>query len=69
MPKLKSQLNDFPKISAPAARALTNAKIMKMSDLANWTEKDFANLHGMGPKVMGILKAEMKRRKIAFKKH
>lgn len=58
---------DIPKTAAPALRALLSKGIRKMSDLGKFTEKEVANLHGMGPKAMGILKQEMRKRKITFK--
>ena len=60
--------HDFPKTSAPALRALANAKIRKLNQLTKYTEADIAKLHGMGPKAIGILKAELKKRKLSFKK-
>ena len=50
----------FPKgMSGPSLRALQNAGIRSMADVARWTEADLAQLHGMGPKVMGILEAAL----------
>ncbi len=63
----KRTQSDFPeKISAPALRALLNAKITKLSNLAKFTEKEISEFHGMGPKALGQLKVEMKKRKLAF---
>ncbi len=55
-------------VAAPARRALSNAGIRTLADLAKHREKDVAELHGMGPKALGILRAEMKRAKLSFKK-
>jgi hypothetical protein len=47
----------FPKgVSGPALRALAGAGIRSLTDLERWTEPDLVRLHGMGPKVLGILK-------------
>lgn len=55
-------------VAAPARRALSNAGIRTLADLAKRREKDVAELHGMGPKALGILRAEMKRSGLSFKK-
>ncbi|MES2307026.1 MAG: DNA-binding protein [Gemmatimonadota bacterium] len=50
----------FPRgVSGPALRALHNAEIASMAQLTQWREADLTRLHGMGPKVMGILKAAL----------
>ena len=47
----------FPKgMSGPSLRALANAGIRSMADAASWREADLAQLHGMGPKALGILR-------------
>lgn len=38
-----------PGLSGPALRALANAGITSMAQLAKWSEADVAALHGMGP--------------------
>ena len=58
----------FPKIGKPAERALANAGINKLVQLSKHTEADLLALHGMGPKAMGILKAEMKKAGLSFRK-
>ena len=42
-------------ISGPALRALAHAGIRTMAQLAQWTERDVAALHGMGPKGIRML--------------
>lgn len=56
------------KVSAPARRALVDKKLFKLSDLKKITEKDLKSLHGMGPNALNILKKEMNKKKISFKK-
>jgi hypothetical protein len=57
----------FPKgMSGPSLRALANAGIRSMDDVAQWREPDLARLHGMGPKALGILKAELAARGTGF---
>ncbi len=61
--------SDFPEdLAAPALRALLNAKLIKLADLSKVTEKEVAELHGMGPKALGELKKVMKKAKVSFKK-
>lgn len=65
----KQKQNDFPeKISAPALRALLNAKITKLADLTEYTESDVLNLHGMGPTTIVKLRAALKSKGLSFKK-
>ena len=60
--------DDFPKLANPARRALANAGIRQLTDLANLTEAEFGRLHGIGPNAIAALKASMKARGLAFKK-
>ena len=55
-------------LAAPARRALVNAKLLKLSDLKKISEKDFLALHGMGPSAAKLIKVEMRKKKITFKK-
>lgn len=55
-----------PGIGAPAGRALANAGIENLGDLANHREPDIAALHGMGPKGLRILRAALADRGLAF---
>ena len=55
-------------VSAPARRALIDAKLMKTSDLKKISEIKFMELHGMGPKAASVIKKDMKKLKIAFSK-
>lgn len=67
MKKLQAK-GDLPKTSAPALRAMEGEGIRTLAQLAKWTEGDLLALHGMGPKAVGILKAELKKRGLGFKK-
>jgi uncharacterized protein YdhG (YjbR/CyaY superfamily) len=64
--KAKRQNAEFPKMGAPAQRALANAGITTLGDLARWCEVDVIALHGMGPKAMRVLEVAMKQHKITF---
>jgi hypothetical protein len=57
-----------PGIAKPALRALTGAGYTKLEQLKNAKEADLANLHGMGPKAIGILRVALKAKKLSFKK-
>jgi hypothetical protein len=58
----------FPKgVSGPALRALAAARVRALDDLQQWTKNDLAALHGMGPKVLGILENEMRQRGLRFR--
>lgn len=53
-------------LAAPARRALEHAGIRRLDDLRSWREADLADLHGMGPAAIGMLKAAMKRHGLRF---
>jgi hypothetical protein len=58
----------FPKgVAGPALRALHNAGITGMASLAKWSEHDVAELHGMGPKALAVLKAALKEQGRGFR--
>jgi hypothetical protein len=65
--KKKSYSPEFPKLSKPAHRALERAGILKLKDLAKWTEKDLLALHGVGPSAIPPLKIAMKKAAVKFK--
>lgn len=51
----------FPKgVGGPVLRALANAGIRSMAELAKWSEADVAALHGVGPKGMRLLGEELR---------
>lgn len=57
---------DFPKLSAPAQRALAGAGIENLAELSKWKGADVAKLHGMGPNALARLKEAMAARGLAF---
>jgi len=60
---------DFPpKIGAPALRALLNAGITNLAQLAKYTKVEISDLHGMGPKALGMLEPAMKKAGFVFRK-
>jgi DNA-directed RNA polymerase alpha subunit len=54
-------------LSAPARRALVNAKLTKIEHLKKLTEKQLMSLHGMGPRSLPLIKKAMKKYKVNFK--
>ncbi len=54
-----SQLESLPKIGAPATRALANAGITSLRQVAEHPRAELAALHGMGPKALSILEASL----------
>lgn len=53
-------------ISAPARRALVDAKLYKVSDLRKISQSDLEELHGMGKSAIARLKVLMNAKKIKF---
>ena len=58
---------DFPKLSAPAHRALANAGYTRLAQLAKVTEKELLQLHGIGPSALPPLRAALAAKGLAFK--
>ena len=69
-PKAKEQQasNPFPKIGAPATRALEAAGYTHLEQLAKVTEAELGRLHGMGPKALRILGEALRARQLSFAK-
>ncbi len=57
------------KMGKPAERALTNAKITNLKQLTKWSKEDITQLHGVGPKALGMLRAALKATKLSFSKN
>lgn len=68
-PGYKKKLqSDFPAaLASPALRALNEAKIKKLADVANFSESELLALHGMGAKGIGILKDALNEIGLSFK--
>ena len=52
---MSTGLDELPRISAPALRALDNAGYRTLRHLANASRQQLAELHGMGPKALTII--------------
>lgn len=57
---------DFPKLSAPARRALAGAGYTRLDQLTHVCESDLRNLHGMGPTAIKALRAALDARGLSF---
>lgn len=58
--------NNFPKIGAPAMRALEAAGYSRLEQLTKVSEAELGQLHGMGPKALGILRETLKEKGLSF---
>ncbi len=57
---MTDQATHFPKgIGAPATRALVGAGYTRLSQLAGVPAAELKELHGMGPRALGILQEEL----------
>lgn len=66
--KKKSAQSLIPKLSAPATRALLNAGIKSLSQLAGYSENDILKLHGVGPSALPLMRKALKEKGMTFKK-
>ncbi len=57
----------FPKIGAPATRALEAAGYTHLKQLTRVTAAELAQLHGIGPKALGILRDALQAQGLSFK--
>jgi hypothetical protein len=56
----------FPKLSAPARRALAAARYTQLDQLANMSEAELKKLHGMGPTAITALRVALDERGLSF---
>ena len=57
----------FPKMSAPARRALANAGYSELELLTDTSETELRRLHGMGPSAIRVLRAALAERGLALR--
>lgn len=55
------------RLAAPARRALESNGIKTVDDLSKWSEKEIAQLHGMGPSSLPKLKKALEEKGLTFK--
>ncbi|NOT04304.1 MAG: hypothetical protein HOP27_06860 [Anaerolineales bacterium] len=65
--KQDQQESPFPKIGAPATRALEAAGYSRLEQLTKVSEAELGQLHGMGPKALDILRETLKEKGLSFK--
>jgi DNA-directed RNA polymerase alpha subunit len=52
---MSTELDELPKVGAPALRALDAAGFSTLGQLAGTPRRRLAELHGMGPKALTII--------------
>ncbi len=62
-----SQSTDLPKLAAPAQRALANAGISTLQQLAKYQEQEITELHGIGKNALESLKTALREKGLSFK--
>lgn len=62
----ENPINDLPKTSAPAQRALDSVGIATLTQLSRFRRAEIAKLHGMGPKALGILAQALAAKGLTF---
>lgn len=62
----KSTAGPFSKLGNPAQRALANAGITTLAQLATFTEKEILKLHGMGKASLPVLRKALEEGGLAF---
>jgi predicted flap endonuclease-1-like 5' DNA nuclease len=58
--------DDLPSIGGPATRALADAGITRLSQVAEHTEAELAALHGVGPQAIRVLRVTLAERGRSF---
>lgn len=57
----------FPRLSAPARRALASAGYTRLDQLTRASESDLRKLHGMGPTAIAALREALHARGLSFR--
>lgn len=63
----EKEIDIFPRLSAPARRALQNNGIKTLKDLAKYTEVEILQFHGIGKTTIPILQKALKEKGFNFK--
>ncbi|OZB96255.1 hypothetical protein [Paenibacillus sp. XY044] len=58
----------LPKLAQPAVRALRNAGIIRLEEVANLTEPELKQLHGIGPTAVEQLRQALADKGLDFSK-
>lgn len=65
---MDNQPGDFSKLAQPAQRALANAGIQNLRQLAKFSENEIKQLHGIGPNALVRLQEALRAKGLAFAK-
>jgi len=57
----------FAALAKPAQRALVENGIFTESELAQWSRKDVAQMHGIGPSAVPVLEQALRAARLGFK--
>jgi hypothetical protein len=67
MPQDKNtDITNFPRLAAPALRALDSAGYKRLEDLTSVTEAELMKLHGMGPNALRQIREALAARGRSF---
>ena len=58
--------SEVPKLSNPARRALANAGIKSLRQLAKYSEAEVSELHGIGPNAVKQLQGALRAKGLSF---
>ena len=61
-----AQIGDLPPLGRPANRALLQADVTTLSEIANHSRKELLALHGVGPRAIRLLDAALAERGLEF---
>ena len=59
--------SDLPKLGSPAQRALAGAGITQLEQLTEMSEKELAQLHGIGPNAVKTLRQALAQKGLTFR--
>ncbi|MBI5035514.1 MAG: DNA-binding protein [Chloroflexi bacterium] len=62
-----SSESDFPKLAAPAQRALAGAGIHRLDQLTRFSESEIKQLHGIGPNALNALGRALSAKGLSFR--
>ena len=60
------QASDLPRIGQPATQALAGIGIQRLAQLTSFSEDEIKQLHGMGPKALGLLRQALAEKGLSF---
>lgn len=66
MKQKDQQESDFPKLAAPAQRALAQAGYSRLEQLSKVSEANIKKLHGIGPNALQQLRRALSEKGLSF---